>query len=147
MTLPTCSAFSLAVRTSSVSSPSCLLAFVNCLPAFPICLARPSMPPPVPGTFTPSTRFGLRANLLPSTTPLARPTTVPTPARTVLAPLEPAFPFEDDAPPPFERACVCETDPPPPLARGGREPFRLRARVPELLVLPEERLALAPEFL
>jgi len=75
----------------------------------------------------------LRANLLPSTTPPARPTTVPTPARTVLAPLEPAFPFEDDAP--------------PPLARGAREPFRLRARVPELLVLPEERLALAPEFL
>src|SRR5688572_5584753 len=88
MTFPTCSAFCLAVRTSSVSSPSCLLAFVNCLPALPTCFARPSTPPPVPGTLTPSTRLGFLANLLPSTTPPTRPATVPMPAIAVAAPFE-----------------------------------------------------------
>lgn len=110
----------------------CLVAFVNGLPAFPICLVRPSMPPPVPGTFTPSTRFGLRASLLPSTTPPTRPATVPTPASKVPAPFEAAFPFEDpDAPPLSERAVALP-------------PFWLRARVRELVA--REPLALAPEL-
>ena len=40
--MPTSSAFSRAARTSSVNSPTCLLAFLNCLPALPTCLARRS---------------------------------------------------------------------------------------------------------
>src|SRR5215212_5355361 len=105
MTLPTCSAFSLAERTSSVSCPTCLLAFLNCLPALPTCLTSPSMPLPVPGTFTPSTFLGLRANLLPSTTPPTRPATAPAPASIVFAAPESELPFDDpDALPFFDAA-------------------------------------------
>ena len=135
MTLATCLAFSLAVRISAVSSPSCLLALVNCLPAFPTCLVR-ALPPPVPGTFTPRTRFGLRASLVPSTTPPTRPATVPAPARTVVAPFDAAFPFEEDrdAPPLLERAVALD-------------PFRLRAGARPLVVPRRELLALLFEAL
>ena len=134
MILPTCSAFSFAERTSSVSSPSCLLALVNCLPAFPICLVKPSIPLPVPGTFTPCTFFGFLAILLPSSTPPTRPATVPTPATTVATPDEPELPFEDpEVPPLLDRELELEL-----------EPFRLRARAFELLAL--ELLARAPEL-
>src|SRR5215212_2577319 len=63
------------------------------------------MPPPVPGTFMPSTRLGFLANLLPSTAPPTRPTTVPAAATRVDAPLE-------EEPPPFE--------PPDPALAAGR---------------------------
>jgi hypothetical protein len=71
--LPTSSAFLRAVRTSSVSSAICLLVFLNCFPALPTCLVRPSRPLPVPGIGTPSTFFGFRLSRLPSTTPPTRP--------------------------------------------------------------------------
>src|SRR5829696_6887460 len=102
MTLPTCSAFSLAARTSLVSWPSVLFALLNCLPALPICLARPSTPPPVPGTFTPSTFLGFLPNLLPSSAPPTRPAAVPTAATTVVAAFDPApLPEDSDCWPPF----------------------------------------------
>src|SRR5688500_11627788 len=115
MTFPTCSAFSLAALTSPVSWPSCLFALLNCLPALPICLARPSIPPPVPGTFTPSTRLGLRANLLPISAPPTRPATVPAPASSVVAPFEAAPPPDDPDPPPFLEAALRAEAPDPAL--------------------------------
>jgi hypothetical protein len=71
--LPTSSAFSRAARTSSVSALTCLLAFLNCLPALPTCFATPFSPLPVPGIGTPRTFFGFFDILLPRTAPPTRP--------------------------------------------------------------------------
>lgn len=80
--MPTCSAFSRAARTSSVNSPTCLLAFLNCLAALPTCLARPSTPPPVPGTGIPRTFFGVFARVARMAPPTSPAAPVTTPATT-----------------------------------------------------------------
>src|SRR5918995_2829795 len=133
MAFPTCSAFSRAARTSSVSSLTCLLAFLNCLPALPTCLARPSIPPPVPGTAMPRTFFGLFPRRVAITAPPIRPAApVASPATTGALGI-----------PPF---CVRALPPPPP----PDEEARLRddaeeERRAEALALPLPLFALVLE--
>jgi hypothetical protein len=90
--LPTSSAFRRAVRTSSVKSATCLLAFLNCFPAFLTSLATSLSPDPVPGIFTPRTFFGLLPSRVPRMTPPTSPAAaVATPVTTATFPFAPAF--------------------------------------------------------
>ena len=93
------SAFLRASRTSSVSSPICLLAFLACLPAFFTCLATPLSPDPVPGIDTPSTFFGFPFSCFPSRMPPTIPAAaVATPVTTAVfeEPFEPLEPAPDE---------------------------------------------------
>jgi hypothetical protein len=129
--LPTSSAFLRAVRTSSVSSATCLLVFLNCLPAFLTCLATPFSPAPVPGTFMPSTFFGLLPRRVPRTTPPTNPAAaVATPVTT--AAFDDPFPLDARAFPLFDelRAFVPELREPElrlPLREDADEVLRLDA--------------------
>ena len=92
--MPTCSAFSRAARTSSVSAPTCLLAFLNCLLALPTCFATPFSPLPVPGIGTPRTFFGFLDIRLPRTAPPTRPAAPVTSPTTIEVFDEPEFEFD-----------------------------------------------------
>ena len=131
---PTSSAFLRAERTSSVSSPICLLVLPICLPAFFTCLATPVSPAPVPGIFMPRTFFGLLPRRVPRTTPPTNPAAaVATPVTT--AAFEVPFEFEARALAPFDdfRALVPELREPELRLREAE--LRLRDDADEVLRL------------
>jgi hypothetical protein len=150
--LPMSSAFLRAARTSSVSSPICLLAVFACLPAFFTCFATPLRPLPVPGIGIPRTFFGLLFRRVPSTTPPTSPAAAVARPVTTAVFDEPPEPPEPPLPAPALPAlwaAFCALPPPDERADEPRprddaaDDFRLEALEP-LELLPRELEALLP---